>query len=471
MLETSDVLVLARLQFAFTISAHIIFPAISIGLANYCAVLEGLWLRTGKAVYRELFFFWSKIFAVGFGMGVVSGVVMAYEFGANWAGFSRVAGSVNGPLLTYEVLTAFFLEAGFLGIMLFGWKRVGARLHFLATVLVALGTLFSTFWILASNSWMQTPQGFQIVDGRVVPLDWLKIIFNPSFPFRLVHMSLAAFIVAATIVAGCAAWHLLNGRSGEGIRKSFSMAAGMILVTAPIQMIAGDQHGLNTREHQPAKIAAIEGLWETEKGGTALNLVGWPDMQAERTKYAFSVPHLGSLILTHTWSGEIQGLKDFAPEDRPNSTIVFWSFRIMVGMALLMLLLGVLGLILRLRNRLYDTRWFQRFALAMGPSGLIALIAGWITTEVGRQPWVVYGVLRTADAASPLSSQQVGTSLLMLIVVYFLVFGTGIYYMLKLMARGPDVGDHAADVSGDIGKSITRFDHRPMSRPTDPIDE
>jgi cytochrome bd ubiquinol oxidase subunit I len=471
MLETTDVLLLARLQFAFTISAHIIFPAISIGLANYCAVLEGLWLRTGKAVYRELFFFWSKIFAVGFGMGVVSGVVMAYEFGANWAGFSRVAGSVNGPLLTYEVLTAFFLEAGFLGIMLFGWKRVGARLHFLATVLVALGTLFSTFWILASNSWMQTPQGFQIVDGRIVPLDWLRIVFNPSFPFRLVHMSLAAFIVAATIVAGCAAWHLLNGRSSEGIRKSFSMAAGMILVTAPIQMIAGDQHGLNTREHQPAKIAAIEGLWETEKGGTALNLVGWPDMQEERTKYALSVPHLGSLILTHTWSGEIQGLRDFAPEDRPNSTIVFWSFRVMVGMALLMLLLGVLGLILRLRNRLYDTRWFQRFALAMGPSGLIALIAGWITTEVGRQPWVVYGVLRTADAASPLSSQQVGTSLLMLIVVYFLVFGTGIYYMLKLMARGPDVGDHAAEVPGDIGKSITRFDHRPMSRPTDPIDE
>jgi cytochrome bd ubiquinol oxidase subunit I len=471
MLETSDALVLARLQFAFTISAHIIFPAISIGLANYCAVLEGLWLRTGKLVYRELFFFWSKIFAVGFGMGVVSGVVMSYEFGANWAGFSRFAGSVNGPLLTYEVLTAFFLEAGFLGIMLFGWKRVGPRLHFFATVLVALGTLLSTFWILASNSWMQTPRGFQVVDGRVVPLDWLKIVFNPSFPFRLVHMSLAAFIVAATIVAGCAAWHLLHGRRGEGITKSFSMAVGMILVAAPIQMIAGDQHGLNTLEHQPAKIAAIEGLWETEKGGTALNLFGWPDMQEERTKYALSVPHLGSLILTHTWSGEIRGLKEFAPEDRPNSTIVFWSFRIMVSMGLLMLLLGVLGLVLRLRGKLYDTRWLQRFALAMGPSGLIALLAGWITTEAGRQPWVVYGVLRTADAVSPLSSQQVGTSLLIFIVVYFLVFGTGIYYMLKLMAKGPDVGDQAADVEGDVGKSIAGFDRRPMSRATDPIDE
>ncbi len=471
MLETSEVLILSRLQFAFTISAHIIFPAISIGLASYLAVLEGLWLRTGQRVYRELFFFWSKIFAVGFGMGVVSGVVMSYEFGANWAGFARIAGSVNGPLLTYEVLTAFFLEAGFLGIMLFGWKRVGARLHFLATCLVALGTLLSTFWILASNSWMQTPQGFAIVDGRVVPLDWLKIIFNPSFPFRLVHMSLAAFIVAATLVAGCAAWHLYNGRSGEGVRKSFSMAVGMILVAAPIQMIAGDAHGLNTLAHQPAKIAAIEGLWEREKGGTSLNLVGWPDMQEQRTKYAFSVPHLGSVILTHSWRGEIPGLKEFAPENRPDSTIVFWSFRIMVGMGLLMLLLGVLGWILRLRNRLHDTRWFQRFALAMGPSGLVALIAGWVTTEVGRQPWVVYGVLRTADAVSPLSAQQVGTSLLIFIIVYFLVFGTGVYYMLKLMAKGPDIGDQAADVRGDPDKAIGRFDHRPMSRVTDPIDE
>src|SRR3984893_15539305 len=452
MLETSDVLVLARLQFAFTISAHIIFPAISIGLANYLAVLEGLWLRTGKVVYRDLFFFWSKIFAVGFGMGVVSGVVMSYEFGANWAGFSRFAGAVTGPLLAYEVLTAFFLEAGFLGIMLFGWKRVGARLHFLATAMVAVGTLLSTFWILASNSWMQTPQGFHIVDGRVVPLDWLKIVFNPSFPFRLVHMTLAAFIVAATIVAGCAAWHLLNGRSGDGIRKSFSMAVGMILVAAPIQMIAGDAHGINTLKYQPAKIAAIEGLWETEKGGTSLNLVGWPDMQEERTKYVMSGPHLGSLILAHNWTAEIRGLKEFAPEDRPDSTIVFWSFRIMVGMALLMLLLGVLGLVLRWRKKLYDTRWFQRFALAMGPSGLIALLAGWITTEVGRQPWVVYGVLRTADAISPLSSQQVGTSLLIFIIVYFLVFGTGIYYMLKLMAKGPGVGDQAADLQSDVRK-------------------
>src|SRR3981081_2220637 len=244
---------LARIQFAFTMSSHIIFPAITIGLASYLAVLEGLWLWKKDTIYRDLYRFWSHIFAVNFAMGVVSGIVMAYQFGTNWSYYSAFAGTITGPLLTYEVLTAFFLEAGFLGIMLFGWTRVGPRMHFLATVLVAVGTLLSTFWILASNSWMQTPQGFEIVDGRVVPLDWLKIIFNPSFPFRLVHMSIAAFIVAATIVGGGGAWHLLNGRSGDGIRKSFSMAVGMILVAAPIQMIAGDSHGLNTLEHQPAK--------------------------------------------------------------------------------------------------------------------------------------------------------------------------------------------------------------------------
>jgi cytochrome d ubiquinol oxidase subunit I len=467
-------LLLARWQFAFTVSFHIMFPAISIGLASFLAVLEGLWLKTGKVVYKELFFFWSKIFAVGFGMGVVSGVVMSYEFGTNWAGFSTFAGAVTGPLLAYEVMTAFFLEAGFLGIMLFGWKRVGPKAHFFATLMVATGTLISTFWILSSNSWMQTPQGYEVIGGRVVPVDWLKIIFNPSFPYRLVHMALAAFIVAAMLVGACAAWHLLRGRRDPGIRKSFSMALWMILVVVPIQIAAGDAHGLNTREHQPAKIAAIEGLWETEHGGTSLNLIGWPDMENETTHFAVKVPHLGSLILTHTWNGEIQGLKSFPREDRPNSTIVFWSFRIMVGMGLLMLLLAVLGLLLRRNARLYEARWFQRFALFMGPSGLIALLAGWITTEAGRQPWVVYGVMRTRDAVSPtLTVDQVGTSLMIFIMVYFLVFGTGIYYMLKLMAKGPDLPHDEAEgsSSGDTGLGRDRFDHRPLSRPTDPIDE
>ncbi|WP_049004869.1 cytochrome ubiquinol oxidase subunit I, partial [Burkholderia cenocepacia] len=296
---------LARLQFAFTVSFHIVFPALSIGLASFIAVLEYRWLKTGKQYYKTLCLFWSKIFAVAFGMGVVSGVVMSYQFGTNWSGFSSFAGAVTGPLLMYEVMTAFFLEAGFLGIMLFGWNRVSPRAHFGATLMVAIGTLISTFWILASNSWMQTPQGFEIVDGRVVPTDWFAIIFNPSFPYRLFHMAIAAFIVAALVVAATGAWHLLKGRRDKGVKKMFSMALWLLLVLAPLQAVIGDQHGINTLKHQPAKIAAIEGLWETEKGGTALNLFGIPDMQAETTRYAVKVPHLGSLILTHSWDGEI----------------------------------------------------------------------------------------------------------------------------------------------------------------------
>jgi len=316
-----------------------------------------------------------------------------------------------------------------------------------------VGTLISTFWILASNSWMQTPQGFALVNGKIVPVDWLKIVFNPSFPYRLMHMAIAAFIVAAMLVSACGAWHLLRGRRDAGVKKSFSMAMWMIVCIVPIQIVVGDAHGINTRKYQPAKIAAIEGLWETEKGGTSLNLVGWPDMQDEVTRYAVKIPHLGSLILTHSWNGEIQGLKDFAPRDRPDSTIVFWTFRIMVGMGFLMLFLGLLGLALRRGGKLYESRFLQRFALLMGPSGLIALLAGWVTTEAGRQPWVVYGVLRTADASSALSAQQVGTSLMIFVIVYFLVFGTGIYYMLKLMAKGPSLGDEPPDAhGGDTGK-------------------
>jgi cytochrome d ubiquinol oxidase subunit I len=433
-----DALVLARIQFAFTISFHIVFPAISIGLASFLAVLEGLWLKTGDRVYKELFLFWAKIFAIGFGMGVVSGVVLSYEIGTNWSGFAEVAGSINGPLLTFEVLSAFFLEAGFLGIMLFGWNRVGPRAHFGATLMVATGTLISAFWILSSNSWMQTPQGVAVVDGRVVPVDWFKVVFNPSFPYRLAHMTIAAFIVAGFIVAGCGAYHLLKGRRDPAVKTTFSMALWLLLFLTPIQVLVGDQHGLNTRKFQPAKIAAIEGLWETEKGGTALNLFGIPDMSEERTNYAVAVPHLGSLILTHSWDGQIRGLKEFPPEDRPNSTIVFFSFRIMAGLGMLMVLLSIIGLVLRRNDRVYETRWFQCLVLYMGPSGLVALLAGWVTTEVGRQPWVVYGILKTADAVTPLSAAQLGFSLLVFVCVYVVIFGTGVYFMLSLLRHGPE---------------------------------
>ena len=432
---------LSRIQFAFTVSFHIIFPAFSIGLASFLAVLEGAWLRTGKDHYKTLYFYWSKIFAIGFGMGVVSGVVMAYEFGTNWSGFASFAGPVTGPLLTYEVMTAFFLEAGFLGIMLFGWDKVGRRAHFGATLLVAIGTLISAFWILASNSWMQTPQGIIVKNGHVVPVDWFKIIFNPSFPYRLVHMTLAAFIVVALVVAASGAWHLLKGRRDPAVKTMFSMALWLLLVLAPVQAFVGDQHGLNTRKYQPAKIAAIEGLWETEKGGTALNLVGFPDMNAEVTRYAVRIPHLGSLILTHSWTGEIRGLKDFPKQDRPDSTIVFWTFRTMAGLGMLMILMALVGALLRFRGRLFDSRSYQRFVLAMGPAGFAALLAGWITTEAGRQPWVVYGVLRTADAVSPVTSQSVSLSLMTLVITYCIVFGTGIYYILRLIHQGPPSPD------------------------------
>jgi cytochrome bd ubiquinol oxidase subunit I len=427
------------MQFAFTVSFHIIFPALSIGLSSFIAVLEGLWLKTNRQVYRELCLFWSKIFAVAFGMGVVSGVVMSYEFGTNWGGFSSFAGSVTGPLLDYEVMTAFFLEAGFLGIMLFGWNRVGRVAHFCATALVAIGTNISMFWILASNSWMQTPQGFKVVDGRVVPVDWFKIVFNPSFPYRFVHMAFAAFIVAALVVAATGAWHLLRGRRDPAVRTMFSMATGLLIIITPLQIVAGDAHGLNTRKYQPAKIAAIEGIWETEHGGTALNLFGIPDMNAETTRYRVSVPHLGSVILTHTWNGEVKGLKEFPKEDRPDSTIIFWTFRTMAGLGFLMVILAFTGFVLRRRGRLYDSRPYHLFALLMGPTGFISLLAGWITTEVGRQPWVVYGVMRTSHALSPITAQEVGITLLAFVVVYALVFGTGIYYLLRLAMTGPAV--------------------------------
>ncbi len=459
---------LARLQFAFTVSFHIVFPALSIGLASFIAVLEYRWLKTGKPYYKSLCVYWSKIFAVAFGMGVVSGVVMAYQFGTNWSGFSSFAGAVTGPLLMYEVMTAFFLEAGFLGIMLFGWNRVSPRAHFGATLMVAVGTLISTFWILASNSWMQTPQGFEIVDGRVVPTDWLAIIFNPSFPYRLAHMAMAAFVVAALVVAATGAWHLLKGRRDKAVKKMFSMALWLLLVLAPLQAMVGDQHGLNTLKHQPAKIAAIEGLWETEPGGTPLNLFGIPDMKAETTRYAVSVPHLGSLILTHSWNGQIRGLKEFPPEDRPNSTIVFWSFRVMAGLGVAMIGVAVLAWLLRLKNRLYDARWFQRIALAMGPTGFVSLLAGWVTTEAGRQPWVVYGVMRTAHAASPLSAQQVGISMMTFVVVYFLVFGTGVYYMLKLMKAGPALPEGTPDDAPGARPDHTA--RRPLSAASHLID-
>lgn len=432
---------LARIQFAFTVSFHIIFPAITIGLASFLAVLEGLWLKTRDKDYLALFHFWSKIFAVNFAMGVVSGLVMAYQFGTNWSFFSDFAGSITGPLLTYEVLTAFFLEAGFLGVMLFGWNKVGEKLHFFATCMVALGTLMSTFWILASNSWMQTPQGFEIINNQVVPVDWIAVIFNPSFPYRLAHMGVAAFLASAFFIAASASWHLLKGHKTSAMKKMLSMSLWMILILAPIQALIGDVHGLNTLKHQPAKIAAIEGHWENEPGeATPLILFGVPDMNDEETKYKIEIPYLGSMILTHSLEKQVPALKEFPKEDRPNSLIVFWSFRIMVGLGVLMILVGVWGTWLRYKKKLYESKAFLRLTFLMAPSGLIAILAGWFTTEVGRQPWVVYGIQRTRDAVSAHGEMHMSISLLIFLVVYSSVFGVGYAYMLKLIRKGtPEV--------------------------------
>jgi cytochrome d ubiquinol oxidase subunit I len=464
-----DALLLARIQFGFTISFHIVFPALTIGLASYLAVLEGLWLRTRRQVFMDLYQFWLKVFAVAFGMGVVSGLVMAYQFGTNWSEFSRFAGGITGPLLAYEVLTAFFLEAGFLGVMLFGLQRVGPGLHFLSTVAVAVGTLISATWILASNSWMHTPRGHEIIDGRVVPVDWIAVIFNPSFPYRLTHMVIAAFLATALFVCGSAAWHLLRGRNNEPVRAMLSMALWMLLAAAPLQALVGDAHGLNTLEHQPAKLAAIEGHWQNHPGeGVPLILFGWPDMQTETTHWKIEIPRAGSLLLTHSWDGEIPALKDFAPEDRPNSTIVFWTFRLMVGLGFLMIALALLGLALRRGERLYWSRPFLRFALLMAPSGLVAILAGWMTTEIGRQPWIIHGLMRTAEGVSAHGATQLGISLTLFVVVYFAVFGAGTAYMLALIGKGPVIDEALHPVEGGPGEARTPA--RPLSAAMEGVD-
>jgi cytochrome d ubiquinol oxidase subunit I len=438
MLTDPTALLLARWQFAFTVSFHFLFPPFTIGLAAYLAVLEGLWLKTGKALYLDLFRYWLKIFAINFAMGVVSGIVLSYQFGTNWAVFSDKAGPIVGPLMAYEVLTAFFLEAGFLGVMLFGMEKVGRGLHFTATVCVALGTLLSSFWILAANSWMQTPQGFEMgANGQFLPLSWWAIIFNPSFPYRLFHTVVASFLATALVVGGVGGWHLLRGNATPQVKKMFSMAMWMAALVAPIQIVIGDQHGLNTLEHQPAKILALEGDYLSHADGAPLYLFGWPNDRTQHLDYAVGIPKLGSLILKHDPDAPLAGLDTIPDDEQPPAAIVFWSFRLMVGLGLLMFALGLLSLWARWRGTLYSSRFLQRFALAMSPMGFVAIIAGWVTTEVGRQPYLVYGLLRTSQSMSPVGASAVATSLLAFVVIYFAVFGVGIWYILRLMNAPP----------------------------------
>jgi cytochrome d ubiquinol oxidase subunit I len=439
-LAGATALVLARAQFGFTIAFHIMFPAFSIGLASFLAVLEAAWLITKQQAFLEAYKYWLKIFAVVFAMGVVSGVMMAYEIGANWSGYSAKVGSILGPLLAYETLSAFFLEAGFLGIMLFGLTRVGPHLHFLASALVAVGTIISAGWILAANSWMQTPQGYTIgANGRFIPTDWFAIIFNPSFPYRFVHMVIAAYLAVAFAVGAVSAYHLLKNNHNPVARLTFSMAMWMAAIVTPIQMIAGDLQGRNTLHYQPAKVAALEG--DFDSGVEPLNLIGWPDVRAGRMRGNLAVPHLGSVILTHEWNGKIQGLNSFPRSDWPVVVAPFFSFRVMVGLGLLMFTVGLVSLYLRLRRKLHETAWFHRCAVVMGPAGFIAIVAGWTTTETGRQPWTVYGLLRTTDSVSHITLAEVAMSFAVILVIYTIVFGVGIRYLLAMMAKPPELDE------------------------------
>jgi cytochrome d ubiquinol oxidase subunit I len=455
-----DALHLARAQFAFTVSFHFIFPSFSIGLASYLAVLEALWLKTGRNLYLDLFQYWLKIFAVVFGMGVVSGIVMSYQFGTNWSVYSQKAGPIIGPLMAYEVLTAFFLEAGFLGVMLFGMAKVGKGLHFLATCMVALGTLISATWIISANSWMQTPVGFAIdARGQFVPAgSWWPIIFNPSFPYRLVHTVIAAYLTTALAVGGVGAWHLLTERANAHARTMFSMAMWMATLVAPIQILAGDTQGLNTLKYQPVKVLAMEGDFDPSPHGAPLVLFGLPSEADATIHDRVEIPKLGSLILEHDANKPLRGLSDFPRKEWPAVPIVFWSFRIMVGLGIAMLALGLWSLLARMRGTLYESASLHRAAVAMGPAGFVAVIAGWVTTEAGRQPYTVYGQLLTADSLSPLAAPAVATSLVAFAVVYFTVFGAGAAYLLRMMGRlpaahedePPHIPQHAAGLAPGV---------------------
>jgi Cytochrome bd-type quinol oxidase, subunit 1 len=433
-----DALLLSRLQFAFTIAFHIIFPSFTIGLASFLAVLEGLWLATRREAFKTLYLFWVKIFALSFGMGVVSGVVMSYQLGTNWSVFSTVASPVIGPLLAFEVLTAFFLEASFLGVMLFGWRKVGPRLHFTATAMVAVGTLISAFWIISANSWMQHPTGFErLPDGALRAADWWAVIFSPTFPERFAHMVLGAYLTTALVVGAASAWRLLRASDEPESRIALRMAIGMFALVAPLQLVVGDLSGKEVLRVQPAKLAAIEAFWET-RTDQAFHVAAWPDRAAEKNLWELSIPRLGSWITAGDSAAEVKGLKAFAPEDRPPVAIVFWAFRVMVGLGLAMIALGAWGVWLIWRTRGPEhVRPFLWASVAMGPAGFVAVVSGWIVAEVGRQPYVVYGVLRTADAVSPVGAGSVSASLLAFLVVYAIVFSVGALYILRLMALGP----------------------------------
>ena len=432
-----DPVLLSRLQFAFTITFHIIFPTFTIGLSAYIATLGAIWIRTGSDHYHQLMRFWIRIFAVSFAMGVVSGIVMSYEFGTNWSHFSVVVGNVVGPLIGYEVLTAFFLEATFLGILLFGFNRVPPWLYVLSAAIVAIGTALSAFWILSANSWMQTPAGYEMKNGIAYPVDWFAVIFNPSFPYRFAHMVNAAYLTTGFVVLAVGARFLVAGRHIEEGRTMLRMAIGLTAILAPLQLIIGDQHGLNTLAHQPIKVAAMEAHWEGSKPGN-FEIFAWPDEKTETNRFSIAIPHGSSLILTHSYNGLFPGLKSVPPSERPPVPLVFFAFRVMLAAGFSMIAVALYGAFLWWRGTLFTTRWYLRIVAQCWWVGFVAVMAGWITTESGRQPWIVQGLMRTADAASPVHGGSVALTLILFVLAYGTVFSFGIYYINRLIARGPE---------------------------------
>ena len=444
-------LLLSRIQFAFTISFHIIFPAFTIGLAAWLALLEGLNLATGRPVYRRLFDLWLRIFAVAFGLGVVSGIVMSFEFGTNWSELSRRAGSIQGPLLAYETFTAFALEASFFGIVMFGRGRVPRWFFFIATLLLALGTTLSAFWIMANNSWMQAPLGIHVgANGVFVPDNWTAIVFSPVLWVRFPHMLLAAYVTSAFCVAATGAWYMLRGRFPTEARTMLRMGLGLAAVLVPLQILFGHLTGDYVHDRQPAKFAAIEGRWHDQQPANEV-LVAWPDAKAERNRFALDVPVLGSVIGSMSLTSREVGLTDFPRDERPPVLIPFWTFRLMVGCAVIMLALAWVGSWLARDGRLERHRRLLWATALSFPLGFFATLMGWYTAEVGRQPWVVYGMLRTADATTPfLTPRDVALSLAMFAAVYALIFTAGAIYIYQMLRRGPQptpVEHHATNPS------------------------
>ena len=447
-----DPVLLSRLQFVWVVAFHILLPAFTVGLASYIAFVEGMHFATGREIYGRISGFWVKIFSVAFGMGVVSGIVMPFQFGTNWSRFSDATANVISPLLAYEGLTAFFLEATFLGVLLFGRKLVPRWMHFVSALAVAAGTLSSTFWILAANSWMQTPAGFEIVDGRFFPTDWWQVIFNPSFPYRLAHTVTGFYITTGLVVLGIGAWLVQRGRFVDEGRHMISATLWILLALVPLQIVLGDLHGLNTLRYQPAKVAALEGRYDSA-APAPLTLFGIPDSKAGVMRHEIAVPVLGSLVLTHTLDGEIKGLNDFPPDRRPPVGPPFFAFRIMVGAGLLMLALVGAGTWLRRGDRFMRSTRFLRACQWAAPLGFVAVIAGWVTTEVGRQPWTVYGLLRTADSVSPsLTGRDVMLSFIAYAVVYAIVFPGGFFVLRRIIRLGPQ--EQSSDGPVQSGRPI-----------------